>query len=383
MTATELPSLTTAQSHVLTATQVAALTTAALAVMETADLAALTTSAIRALTTDQLHILSTDQLHNLTSLQAHALTVTQLASLTAPQTAELMTTFAVTPIVLDLNGDGVQTVSIDHGVQFDLTGGGVAHQVGWVSANDGFLVLDRNGDGIINSGREMFGQATLLSDGTTAKNGYEALATLDTNHDGIIDARDTDYAKLQVWQDTNQDGVTQTGELHNLTSLGIVSLDLHAHQTIAVQNGNWIGLDSSFTTADGSVHAMADVWLSINKDLNQTVDLSKIDPASLHGAHLTVVDVSGNGGMGDTVLVNAHDVATLGQKDLVVNDQTGAGHIQMMIRGDANDVVKITDQPGVWTEAGTTQIDGETFRILNDAHQHQLLVGVKIHDPIS
>jgi len=206
---------------------------------------------------------------------------------------------------------------------------------------------------------------------------------MDTNHDGVIDINDAEFAKLQVWQDANQDGVTQSGELHDLASLGIVSLDLHAHQTSVLDNGNWIGLDSSFTTADGTVHAMADVWLSINKELNQTVDLSKIDPANLQGAHLTLVNVSGNGGNGDTVLVNSHDVATLGQKDLVVNDQTGSGHVQMLIRGDANDVVKITDQPGTWTDAGTTQIDGETFRILNDAHQNQLLVGVKIHDPLA
>ena len=128
---------------------------------------------------------------------------------------------------------------------------------------------------------------------------------------------------------------------------------------------------------------MADVWFSINKELNQTVDLSQIDPGLLPGSHLPLVDVSGNGGAGDTVLVNAHDVAKLGQMNLYVNEQTGSGHVQLMIQGDANDAVRITDQPGVWTDAGTTQIDGETFRILNDAQQHQLLVGVKIHDPLS
>jgi hypothetical protein len=323
--------------------------------------------------------LTTDQLASFSLAQEGALTAAQI---TAAGGAGNFTN-ANSPLVLDLNGDGVHTVGIAHGVRFDLTATGVQHEVGWVSASDGFLVLDRNGDGLISSGRELFGQATLLADGSTAKDGYQALATLDTNHDGVIDARDTEFAKLQVWQDSNQDGVTQSGELHDLSSMSIVSLDLHAHQTSVVQDGNWIGLDSSFTTADGTAHAMADVWFSINKELNQTVDLSKIDPSVLNGAHLTLVNVAGNGGTGDTVLVNANDVAKLGQKDLVVNEQTGSGHIQMLIQGDANDVVKITDQPGTWTEAGTTQIDGETFRILNDAHQHQLLVGVKIHDPLS
>jgi hypothetical protein len=66
--------------------------------------------------------------------------------------------------------------------------------------------------------------------------------------------------------------------------------------------------------------------------------------------------------------------------DLYVNEQTGSGHVQLMIYADATDVVKVTDQPGVWADAGTTVIDGETYRILNDAHQHQLLVGIKAHD---
>jgi hypothetical protein len=324
---------------------------------------------------------------NLTVGQLASFSLTQEAALTAAQITAAggagVFTNANSPLILDLNGDGVQTVGIAQGVRFDLTATGIQHEVGWVSASDGFLVLDRNGDGLINSGRELFGQATLLADGTTAKDGYQALTTLDVNHDGVIDVSDAEFASLQVWQDSNQDGVTQSGELHDLNSMGIVSLDLDAHQTSVVQEGNWIGLDSSFTTADGLTHAMADVWFAINKDMNHTVDLSKLDPTLSQGVHLPLVDLSGNGGNGDTVLVNAQDVAKLGQMDLVVNEQTGSGHIQMMIQGDANDVVRITDQPGVWTDAGTTQIDGETYRILNDAQQHQLLVGVKIHDPLA
>jgi hypothetical protein len=340
----------------------------------------MTTSAIRALTTDQITALTTSQLSSLSTAQEAALTAAQLTALGADIS---FVTQVTSPLVLDLNGDGVQTVGMAQGVRFDLTASGIQHEVGWVSASDGFLVLDRNGDGLINSGRELFGQATLLADGTTAKDGYQALTELDANHDGVIDVSDAEFASLQVWQDSNQDGVTQSGELHDLNSMGIVSLDLDAQQTSVVQEGNWIGLDSSFTTADGLTHAMADVWFAINKDMNHTVDLSKLDPSLVPSANLTLIDVSGNGGNGDTALVNAQDVAKFGQMDLVVNEQTGSGYIQMMIQGDVNDVVRITDQPGVWTEAGTTQIDGETFRILNDAQQHQLLVGVKIHDPLA
>jgi hypothetical protein len=347
--------------------------------MQTADLMALTTSAVRALSTDQMANLTTDQLASFSLAQETALTAAQIDAAGGAGNF----TNANSPLILDLNGDGVQTVGISQGVRFDLTATGVQHEVGWVSASDGFLVLDRNGDGQISSGRELFGQSTLLEDGSTARDGFQALAELDSNQDGRIDVSDTEFAHLQVWQDANQDGVTQSGEMLDLGSLGIVSLDLDAQQTSVVQDGNWIGLDSSFTTADGTTHAMADVWFSINKDLNHTVDLSKIDPTVLQGLDLSIVDVSGNAGNGDTVVVNSGDVAKLGQMDLVVNDQTGSGHIQMMIQGDANDAVRISDQPGAWTEAGTTQIDGETFRILTDVHQNQLLVGVKIPDPLS
>ena len=225
--ATQLPKLTTSQVAALTATQAAAIATDVISAMEVADVAALSTSALRALTTDQIQQMTTSQiaaittdqitaltigqLHDLTAPQAAALTAPQLTAMTAPQISELMTTFSVTPLILDLNGDGVHTVGIGQGVEFDLTGSGVQHAVGWVSASDGFLVLDRNGDGVINSGRELFGQGTLLADGSTAKTGYEALGALDTNQDGVIDINDAEFAKLQVWQDVNQDGVTQSG----------------------------------------------------------------------------------------------------------------------------------------------------------------------------
>jgi hypothetical protein len=101
----------------------------------------------------------------------------------------------------------------------------VQHEVGWVSASDGFLVLDRNGDGQINSGRELFGQGY----GAGRRQHRQGPATRHwpcwiANHDGVIDVNDAEFAKLQVWQDVNQDGVTQAGELQDLNTLGIVSL---------------------------------------------------------------------------------------------------------------------------------------------------------------
>jgi len=104
--------------------------------------------------------------------------------------------------------------------------------------------------------------ATKNADGTRAGNGYAAMALEDTNHDGKLTAADAHFKDLRVWVDANHDGKTDAGELKTLADLGIVSLDLHAQTSTATDNGNLIGLVSSYTTSDGAQHAMADVWFA-------------------------------------------------------------------------------------------------------------------------
>jgi hypothetical protein len=83
-------------------------------------------------------------------------------------------------------------------------------------------------DGVINDGSELFGMAFQLADGTQASDGFAALASLDSNLDGSISAADSEFAALRAWLDGNSDGVSQEGELVDLASLGIVSIDLSA-----------------------------------------------------------------------------------------------------------------------------------------------------------
>ncbi len=80
------------------------------------------------------------------------------------------------PMTLDLDGDGVETVSVNDGVYFDHDGNGFAEKSGWVSKDDAILVRDLNNNGQIDDGSELFGDQTILSDGTEAANGFEALA---------------------------------------------------------------------------------------------------------------------------------------------------------------------------------------------------------------
>ncbi|HEB4876664.1 TPA: hypothetical protein R0C45_004907, partial [Kluyvera ascorbata F0526] len=88
------------------------------------------------------------------------------------------------PIILDLDGDGIETRGLQDRIFFDHDGNHFAENTGWVSADDGLLVLDKDGNGKIDSGNELFGNNTVLSNGSLAANGYEALQELDTNGDG-------------------------------------------------------------------------------------------------------------------------------------------------------------------------------------------------------
>ncbi|MBK7656732.1 MAG: hypothetical protein IPJ18_18580 [Betaproteobacteria bacterium] len=128
------------------------------------------------------------------------------------------------PLVLDLDGDGIEAVGIDpaHPILFDHDGDGVKNATGWIKADDGLVVLDRNGNAVIDSGAELFGDSTILANGLRAgklaSNGFEALGDLDFNQDGAINSTDAAYTQLRIWQDANQDGVSQASELQTLSA---------------------------------------------------------------------------------------------------------------------------------------------------------------------
>jgi hypothetical protein len=254
--------------------------------IETVDIKALRTTQVQALTTAQVAKLSTDQTTALTSSQIVALTTTQIAVMSTAQTS----TFTVTPIILDLNGDGVKTLGMGSGVKFDIFADGSKVNTGWVSSGDGLLVLDRNGDGTVNDGSELFGSATKLSNGQKAVDGYAALSSLDTNGDGLISSKDSAFAQLKVWVDSNSDGISETGEMKSLADLGITSMSLNASAGNTIDNGNIIGLTSSYQTNDGANHAMGDVWFLAKQAPAVVPPTVSVDEAIAQLAKPVVVD---------------------------------------------------------------------------------------------
>jgi len=164
------------------------------------------------------------------------------------------------PLILDLDGDGIETHSINNGTYFDHNANGFTERTAWVSSDDGLLVLDRNGDGTINNGREVFGDQTILKNGQRAANGFQALADLDGNKDGIIDANDVAYSQLRVWQDINGNGVSEGGELKTLAEHGIESLNVtSAISNITDSQGNTQTRTGSYEKMDGTTATIANV----------------------------------------------------------------------------------------------------------------------------
>ena len=120
----------------------------------------------------------------------------------------------VDPLILDIDGDGIHTTNPDNSnAYFDFDGSGSRTHTGWISAGDGFLVLDRNKNGTIDSGAELFSNFTPLANGTLAANGFDALREFDLNKDGVIDRDDAIWSSLRIWRDANGDGTSQADEL--------------------------------------------------------------------------------------------------------------------------------------------------------------------------
>lgn len=184
------------------------------------------------------------------------------------------------PLALDLDGDGFETLGNASGemVLFDHAATGVRNGTGWLTGGDAWVVLDRDGDGLVTSGEELFGIDTPMPGGGKGADGFAAMAPLDTNMDGSVDAADApldawqvaqdldddglalptelggaSFAELKLWRDENLNGFSEPFELQRLSDAGIVRINVDAAPDVrTLAGGNRLLFSSAFERADGS-----------------------------------------------------------------------------------------------------------------------------------
>ena len=162
----------------------------------------------------------------------------------------------VSPIAIDLNGNGIETLSVNQGITFDLLNTGTQVNTGWLSSGDGFLAVDNNGNGKIDNRTELFGGGV--------GDGFAKLATFDSNQDGWVNTADAKFGDLLIWQDANSNAATDKGELVSLATAGIASLKVDHETTFSADaQGNILGERSVALTQSGNALDMVDVYFRV------------------------------------------------------------------------------------------------------------------------
>ncbi|WP_020592846.1 polymorphic toxin-type HINT domain-containing protein [Kiloniella laminariae] len=315
------------------------------------------------------------------------------------------------PIAVDLNGDGeIALVDIEEAaVFFDTDGDGYEEKVGWVNAEDGFLVIDINNDGNI-IGDELAIAAQTEEDDTD----LEAVAALyDTNLDGVLDNQDADFDKFRIWQDLNQNGAVDDNELKTLAEWGIESVNLSVVKaTTQIENNQLLGT-TSLTKTDGSQSLVGDVALQTSDfssrfensegvvkfkvkggisyyfaDAGVTLDASASDLEvnALFGSDQSdnlsageQVDVLLSGGDNNDTLTGGSGNDTLSGGSGIDSLQGGAGHDTLYIDsddasidgGEGYDVAIVSNQSAVTLNLNASNIEAAIGNKGNDDFSYQ------------
>ncbi len=202
------------------------------------------------------------------------------------------------PILIDLNGDGIKTTTLENGIFFDHENDGFMETSAWADENDGILAIDKNNNGNIDNGTEIFGDSYVKTDGTVAKDGFDALKDLDSNNDNIINSSDEQFGNIKI--------LKGDGAMLTLEEAGIVSIKLNkTNSNKTDESGNTQLSTSTFIKTDGTTGIVGDYNLQVDKMnslavewLDETEDVSSLPEVmgsgTMHSLHQAILrDESG------------------------------------------------------------------------------------------
>ncbi|UXN58115.1 calcium-binding protein [Phyllobacterium zundukense] len=166
------------------------------------------------------------------------------------------------PLVLDLDGDGVELISLaNSNAHFDYENDGFREKTGWLNPDDAFVIHDDNGNGAVDGISELFGSVD--------EDGFTALRAFDSNGDGKVDSNDADFDKLKLWRDLNGDGEFNDGEMFSLAEYGITSINVTANPGNHTEGGNSVAFEGTFTRSDGSLGRAEAVLFGTNRTISR------------------------------------------------------------------------------------------------------------------
>ncbi len=206
------------------------------------------------------------------------------------------------PLVLDLGAQGiVYTNARGAGsVYWDIDSDGFREQMSWIGPEDGFLALDRNGNGTIDNNSELFGDQPV----NNILNGFTQLEQLDSNGDNKITSADAQFNNLKVWVDVNTDGISQSGEIKTLAQTGITAINLDYREIWDPKGETVIRQESTFVL-NGMFREVVDAWFAVDQ-YNSEYAL----PYTINPATLSLPDARGYGNLPDLRIAMSLD-ATL------------------------------------------------------------------------
>lgn len=176
--------------------------------------------------------------------------------------------YIYSPVVLDLDGDGVELLDLSAGVAFDWNRDGRPEATGWVGGDDGFLVYDYDRDRVVRYANEL----ALREYDPQANTDLEGLRAFDTDNDGRFTSEDAEFKSFGVWQDKNSDGLSDEGEFQSLCELQISAINLQSDEDFQEQSGNIVYGTTTYEKEDGTSHQLADVGL-----LGESLELEEVE----------------------------------------------------------------------------------------------------------